>query len=64
VNAKSREILIQKGDKFIVTGVTITGQRFKKVFDSFMWADGINLWRGSVWLLRNGKRTLLKRVWN
>lgn len=64
MSAKSREILKQKGDKFIVTGVTKTGQRFKKELDSFIWADAINLWRGSVWLLRNGKRTLLKRVWN
>ena len=64
MNVKIKQIEIQKGDAFIITGVTRMGYRFRKRFSNFMQADSINLWRGSVWLLRDGKRTLLKRVWN
>lgn len=48
-----------------VTGVTVTGKRFKLVRANRFWAMGINLWRGSVWQVSpSGKRTLLKRVVN
>lgn len=52
--------------RFEVTGVLIDGRtRFKQVFGqrSEKWAYSINLWRGSVWGVReNGTRKLLKRV--
>ena len=50
--------------KYIVTGVDTGGKRFKLVYSDLFWAMGINLWRGSVWKEINGKRTLLKRVYN
>ena len=48
-----------------ITGVLYNSKtRFKQVTDHFMVAMGINLWRGSVWKVTNGKRKLIKRVWN
>lgn len=51
---------------YVVTGVTVNGKRFKRTFgaDGYRWAMMINLWRGSVWEEKDGKRKLLKRVWN
>jgi hypothetical protein len=52
-------------DLYIVTGVLVNGQRFRAmVFESWQQADGINLYRGSKWLLRNGKRHLIQRIYN
>tara|TARA_S200000501_G_C20621934_1_gene655018 strand:+ start:78 stop:248 length:171 start_codon:yes stop_codon:yes gene_type:complete len=52
--------------KFHVTGTDVSGKRFKRMsFSSFHAANMINLWEGSVWgVLENGRRKLLKRVYN
>ena len=50
-----------------VTGVDVYGKRFKIVTDnrnSAIHAMYINLYRGSVWLVEDGKRKLIKRVYN
>lgn len=54
---------------FVVTGRTVSGQRFKKTYDNSyaggMYAFAINLFNGSVWGIKaDGHRTLLKRVVN
>lgn len=53
---------------YVITGTLVSGKRFKRSFDKdgALWAMGINLWRGSVWGIRisDGKRQLLKRIWN
>lgn len=50
---------------FVITGIDVYGKRFRIHTSSAMHAFGINLWRGSVWkILENGKRKLLKRVYN
>lgn len=50
---------------FEVTGVDIRGRRFRKIVTNNVYhAFGINLYRGSVWKVENGKRVLLQRVWN
>ena len=55
----------EKGDKYEVTGVLRNGRRFKKIsFARYDWAEAINLWRGSRWLVRGGKRYLIERVVN
>jgi len=54
-------------DTYEVTGVDRSGKRFKLTFKgeaAEFHATGINLWRGSVWRVRNGKRTLIDRVFN
>ena len=52
------------GDTYAVTGVTVTGKRFRRVTDNPHMALGINLWRGTVWLVRDGKRHMIRRVYN
>lgn len=47
-----------------VTGVTVRGKRFRLSFSNLIHAMGINLWRGSVWEVSDGKRKLIKRVYN
>jgi hypothetical protein len=55
----------QQGDRYVVTGVDTRGRRFTPIHtDNPVHADGINLYRGSLWGVRNGKRTLIRRVWN
>jgi hypothetical protein len=50
---------------FVVTGILRSGKRFKAIHTTNeMHAMCINLWQGSVWRSDNGKRKLLKRVWN
>lgn len=49
---------------YIVTGVDTRGRRFQLKYNSISVALSINLYRGSVWEVSNGKRKLLKRVYN
>jgi hypothetical protein len=55
----------QAGDCYEVTGVLVNGRWFKVIKTTNpMHALGINLWHGSVWHVRDGKRYLVKRVVN
>ena len=54
----------QAGDAYHVTGVDVRGRRFKIVTTSWAYARGINVWNGSRWLVRDGRRTLIERVYN
>ena len=54
----------EKGDYYEITGIAKNGCRFSRTTASWIHANGINLWHGSVWLVRNGKRHLIKRVTN
>lgn len=54
---------MQTFQKYVVTGTTVQGKRFRLVYPTVFWAMGINLWKGSVWGIKeNGERKLLKRV--
>ena len=52
--------------EFHVTGELRNGRRFKRMsFGSFEAASMINIYNGSVWgILENGRRKLIKRVYN
>jgi len=54
----------EKTDTYHITGLTTNGHRFRIITNNPFHAMGINLYRGSVWLVRNGKRSLVKRVFN
>lgn len=55
----------QPGDRYLVTGVLYQSEkRFRHDFHNWRLAEGINLWRGSKWLIRDGKRYLICRVRN
>lgn len=56
--------VVQPGDKYVVTGVTRDGRRFRQTCGTWFQARCVNLWRGSKWLLRDGRRYLLSRTWN
>lgn len=50
---------------YVVTGTDVYGRRFRIVTDNRVHAFGINLYRGSVWLVGDdGRRRLIRRVWN
>ena len=51
-------------DIYHVTGITVDGKRFRIVTPNWYHAAGINLYRGSRWLVRNNKRTLISRCYN
>ena len=53
-----------KNISYAVTGIDRAGKRFSMTFDNYIHAMGINLWQGTVWMVSNGKRKLIKRVYN
>lgn len=52
------------GDKFVATGVDRNGKRFRIVSDSWPHIRGINIWRGTKWLLREGRRFRVGTYYN
>lgn len=52
------------GDVYVVTGTLTNGKRFRPIRTKlWAYANGINLYRGSKWLEREGKRYLIQRIW-
>ena len=49
--------------RYEVTGVTMSGRRFKVRTTNAMHAFGINLYRGTVWNVTDAGRQIIKRVW-
>lgn len=55
----------QSTDSYVVTGLYYEStKRFKIQTTNPHYALGINLWRGHVWLVRDGKRRCVKSVYN
>lgn len=55
----------EPGDYYLVTGVDANGKRFKAIkFESWEAAACINLYRGTKWLVRGGKRWVIQEVYN
>lgn len=64
---RTQNIMIehQPGDTYIVSGYYYNSDRkFRDHYNNPHQALGINLWRGRVWQVRNGRRKLIKKVWN
>jgi hypothetical protein len=53
-----------QGDTYLVTGVDREGKRFRIATDTWQHACGINLWRGTKWLVRDKKRFKIQSVFN
>lgn len=51
---------------YVVTGLRYDGRRFRIVTTSKLHAFGINLWRGSIWMIdtETHRRHRVKRVVN
>jgi len=55
----------QSGDTYIVSGYYYNSDRkFRSRYSNLHQAVSINLWRGQVWQVRDGRRKLIKKVWN
>lgn len=48
----------------MATGVDRDGKRFVKTAKEWKWIAGINLWRGTKWLVRDGKRYVISKHYN
>ena len=53
-----------QGDRYLVTGIDLSGKRFRIEKTNWLYANGINVYRGSRWLVRGGRRYLIARVTN
>ena len=51
-------------DRYLVTGVDRDGKRFTRQYSVWYMAASVNVWKGSLWLLRDGKRYLIRTVTN
>lgn len=51
-------------DKYMATGVDRNNKRFRIVSNSYDYIRGLNLWRGTKWLIRDGKRHRIQSVTN
>jgi hypothetical protein len=54
----------KQGDKYMWIGRLVNGSMFRSVYTHVGTALGINAWNARLWLVREGKRKLLKTVVN
>lgn len=54
----------QAGDRYLVVGELRNGAKFRDEYANPHYAMAINLYRGRVYVVRDGRRWLLKTVWN
>lgn len=51
-------------DQYMATGVDCNNKRFRIVSSSYNYIRSLNLWRGTKWLVRDGKRHRIQTVFN
>ena len=51
-------------DTYMATGTDRNGKRFKITSNNYDYIRGLNLWKGTKWLVRNGKRHRICTVAN
>jgi hypothetical protein len=51
-------------DYYEITGVDRSGKRFLIRTKDWFYASGINVWRGTKWLVRDGRRQRITKVTN
>ena len=61
-NVNNRVWVNKEGDSYLVTGTTVSGKKFTIITTSWMKCQGINLFRGRKYLVREGRRKLLMEV--
>jgi hypothetical protein len=54
----------QLGDIYLVTGHTSSGKRFRFQTDKWSVANALNIYCGTKWLVRNGKRFRILSIHN
>jgi hypothetical protein len=54
----------QEGDTYLVTGTDRDGRRFRATCSTWRHASSINIWRGSRWLIRDGRKFRINTTCN
>lgn len=54
----------EQGDKYLVVGIDKAGQRYRTESEIWRYIEGINIYRGNKYLIRNGRRYLIQRINN
>ena len=54
----------QPGDQYRITGEDRNGKRFAYNVRSWAQAEGVNLWRGTKWLVRGGQKYKITSAFN
>lgn len=55
----------QDGDTYQATGILRSGRRMEPITSShWHYINGLNIWRGTKWLVRDGKRYVIQAVTN
>jgi hypothetical protein len=49
-------------EKYVITGILTNGKRFKPIHTTT--PQHYNIWNGSIWQIIDGKRKLIKRIYN
>lgn len=52
------------GDSYLVTGTTRSGKRFRFAAANWPLACAINVYRGTYWLIRDGRRYKIQSRYN
>lgn len=53
----------QEGDLYLITGkYHHSSKRFRKIYQDWNYAKGINLWAGTKWLVRDNRRYKITAV--
>lgn len=56
------KFVFEPGDTFEVTGTVRNGKRFKLTTNSIRQAKSVNVIKGTRWLIRDGKRSVIGRI--
>jgi hypothetical protein len=59
-----KEFYHVEGARYVVIGKLVNGKRFRDVYSNPRHALGINLYNGRIWQVVDGKRKLVKEVFN
>lgn len=51
-------------DSYLATGKDINGKQFKIASPNYNYVSRINIFNGSIWLVRNGKRIRIRHITN
>lgn len=51
-----------KVNNYCITGILKNGRRFKPIYTTT--PQHYNIWKGSIWILKEGKRKLLTAIYN
>ena len=54
----------KEGDSYLITGTDVYGEKFRKVTNSSFHMQGINLYCGKKYLVRDGHKVLICEVTN